>query len=322
MLIDVLTQLSAETGYNLVSDRAALVDLANVGAKELHAMLDCNAIKREVTLVIPSNAVVSLPSYIGDLKGMRMHTGEIPFSLNSISSPRYVTSTFEHLYKNWRDLGKSPVHTNPAVGQFTVENVEAMAGTKLLISAQSDKAARIQETLDLGINTQQTANIFGPKVFKIACLTNRTCNVVIKDVNGAEIAVLYNTDNKTSYRLVDVSKYCWTYDTASEESFIDILYKVPYTRLTEDTDDFFAGDDYDIAWFHIAASYYFNNFSETEKQALSKDHRVKAIAALHETKDGTERNIEKKVHFGRNKFYGLTKHAKVAVWSTTNVDNS
>ena len=328
MLLNVLTSVAADTGYEPVQQRSTLLELLNRSAKDLYNMLECNKILRETTLVVPPDSVVALPSFIGELRGLRMHTNELPFDLHSMSAPRYVNNTLGYKYKNWRDLGDSCVNTLPStvgVLKFTCPNVDNVS---VLVAGQTDKANRIEETVDLiadplGITTGAqgiSTNLFGPRIDVISCFSNRTADITVKDANNVQIATLYNTDNKTRYKLVDVSQVFWTLDTSAGESFIDVLYKVPFYRLTKDTDSFFAGDDYDNAWYYYTMHHFLKVLQGREAEA--QQMLAAAISAVQAAKDGSEQQIMKKLIFGRQKFYGIFKKYRYYPGSVTNVDHN
>jgi len=302
MLLDVITRLASDTGYSPVSQRASLVNLANRAATDIYNTLECNKIYREVTLVVTPNAVVALPNFIGELRGARMHTMDMPFDLQSVGSPRYVSSTWNYRVKNWRDLGESVVHTVPgqiAPLTFTSTVVE---GKSILISGQTNNAFREQEVLLLNASPKSTTKLFGPRIDQIACMDIRSSDIIVADADGTELATLYNTENKTRYKLIDVSQVFWSSDTIVGESLIDVAYKVKQTRLVNDSDSFYAGDDYDNAWYHWAMHLFLKPLENRAQDAT--DERIAAISALVATKDTSEGEIVKKMSFGRNKFYG------------------
>ena len=134
----------------------------------------------------------------------------------------------------------------------------------------------------------------------------RTADVVIKDTTGTEIATLYNTDQQTSYRLVDVSQYFWSQDTTLGESIVDVLFKIPKSKLLNDSDSFYAGDAYDDAWYHMAMFVYFSPLENRKEEA--KDHRGLAVLAMTSVKTSEEGDVVKTLNFGRNKFYDLFTH--------------
>lgn len=323
MLIDVLTRLSNDTGYSLSQKRSSLLLLANRAAREMHKKLECNKIYREVTLVVTPDAVCSLPSFIGELKGMRMHTNEIPFDLQSIGMPRYINTTLEHKFKNWRDLGEVPTEVLPAqVGQLTLITpaVETVPIT-VLINGNTNNATRIEELVVMDAPSKTSVNLFGQQIQSIACVTpNRVADITIKDVNGNQIAILYNTDTKTRYKLVDVSQLFWTVDLSSGETLIDICYKVPAVNLSRDSDSFYAGDDYDEAWYSYAMSIFLAPLENRKQESML--FLAAALDVMNSAKNSGEGGIVKRLSFGRNKFFGIFRRWRYFPGSVTNVDNN
>lgn len=303
MLQDVLLRVAADSGYHPTQQRDALIKLLNQAAKEIYPKLECNKIFREVTLVVPRNKVVSIPSFIGDIRGTRAHTGDYPFDLRSLLTPRYVSGTWNYKYQNWRDLGDSPVHTYVgSINPLTIESA-VIEATTISITGQTPKAARIQEDILLNGSPKVTINSFGPAIYRISCTTERTCNIIIKDVNGTEIAVLYNTDKQTRYKIIDVSEVFWAVDANPESTLIDVAYKIPLGELTEDTDGFPGGDDYDDAWYSMAMHLHYKPMQGKDIQAA--DAFKYAMLSLASVKGGTDDNTVQKISFGRNKFYDL-----------------
>lgn len=315
MLIDILNRFCEDTGYNPVSQRAIALTILRNAAKQLYDVMECNRIYREVTLVVPRNKVVSLPSSVGDLRGMRAHTADYPFDLHSMSSPRYVSSLFGYKRNNWRDLGLSVVHTLPAqVGQLTFETA-VVESASILISGETSNAARLEETLILNASPKSSVNSYTVNLFAIACKGERTANIVVKDADSNEIAVLYNTDEETRYRLADVSEVFWSVDTSNDETLVDVLYKNPLGKLLKDADQFPAGSDYDDAWYNMAMHLFYSPMENRGDD--STRHRGLALAAATSTKNGVEQNEVKKVSFGRNKFYNHQRRNSI-LYPTSN----
>lgn len=322
MLIDVKTRFCAETGYIIGQQDAAINRVLQSAAKDIYNMLECNKIYREVTLAVAPDAVVSLPSFIGELRGMRMHTNELPFDLESIGQPRYITNTLEYKYRNWRDLAEKAIHSLPTlVGKLTLTtaNIENPPA-EIVILGQTNKANRVEEVVTLDGSPKNTVNLFGPTIDSIASLSTRTSDITISDANGNELAILYNNFPKTRYKIVDVSQVFWTLDTVDGQSLIDVLYKIPLPTLSNDTDSFPAGEDYDNAWFHQAMYLHLKPLDGRLQDALTE--RQSAIDAIKAAKDGSENGIAKKMQFGRNKFFGLFRKYRYFPGSVTNVDHN
>lgn len=303
MLIDVLQRLSADLGIHQVDKRNLLLKILNDAAKELHGKLECNKIYREVTLVVPVNKVVSLPSFIGELKGMRVHSQDTPATMFGLMFPRYIKSVFDYLFHNWRDLGDSPVHTlTSVVGGLTL-TTNAVEDAVVLISGQTLNATQVEEEVTVNAASVSTQNAFGPQIYSIACSSPRIADITILDMNAVELAVLHNNLPKTRYKIVDVSELCFPVDTTESESLIDVCYKLPVTKLTRDSDSFYAGDDYDEAWYNMSMFVYLRPIAERAADAIT--FNAKALNDLKSAKAGTEDALEKRITFGPNKYYGL-----------------
>lgn len=324
MLIDVLTDLASDTGLDLVQKRSTLLRLANKAAKQMHKELECNKIHREVTLVVPRNKVVSLPAFIGELVGMRMHTNDLPFDLHSIGQPRYTSNTLQYRFKNWRDLSEQPLHTLLSVnGQLTL-TCSALETTNVAvkITGQTDKGSNVQESITMDATSKTTTNIFGPDINSIYCPTlSRTFDITILDANGIEVAILPTYDSKTRYKIVDVSNIFWSIDTTNDESLIDVCYKVNRTNLVNDADPFYTGqDDYDEAWYNLAMYMFLKPLQNRLQDAQL--HRQLYTDFMQSAKS-EESGIVKKVNFGRNKFYSHFNRGKYFYpGAITNVDRS
>ena len=306
MLLNVITRASADTGIDLVQSRASLVDYYNAASRIFHAELEANKMFREVTLVVPPDSIISLPSYIGEIRGIRVHTTEMIVPLQSLNVPRYTNSTLLYKIKNWRDLGEQPVLTNlTVVGPLTLSanSIEAVPAV-VKIRGQTSGAASIEEAVTLGLTTATTSNAFGPQIFNIASFSVRTNDITVSDMNGNVLAVLGNNQQKTRYKIIDVSQIFWpASDTVGGDSFIDVLYKVPFNPCYNDTDSFAGGDDYDEAIYHMIL--HLNFIAQGGKDQQAAAELVRATQLLKAVKDGVEQGIHKKLNWGRNKYYGI-----------------
>lgn len=323
MLLNTLKRVAADTGYHPVQKRDVLIALLQQAADELYDELECSKMFREVTLVVPPNAVVSLPNFIGELRGMRINTNELPFELANIGQPRYTNNTLEHWYKNWRDKGESPIHTVlSAIGQLTIEvaQVETEPVT-VYINGQTNLADRDEEQILIEHPSQTTTKQFGPGIYTIGCDSDsRTCDIVIKDVTGVEIAVLPSWSAECRYKIVDVSQIFWPLDTSDGQSLIDICYKVPKRRLERDSDTFYAGSDYDNTWYNKAMYLYCKPLQNRENDVAKFGAAVlQAVTAAKESGEGQQK---KKLNYGRGKFMGLFNRYKIWPGAITNVDRT
>lgn len=302
MLGDVLTRLASDTGLHITQKRTTLLNVVNISGRLLHKLLDCNKMFREVTLVVPVNKVVSLPAIIGELKGMRVHTYDTPFPLHSMGSPRYIKDVDDYRFKNWRDIGESPIHTSmTAVSQLTLITNTA-DDSEVIIVGQTDSANLLEESITMDELEKTTTNLFGPRIDSITCIArNRQSDIVIEDSNGTELATLYNNFSKSRYKIVDVSEIYFPQDTSSNESLIDVCYKVPERVFSSNADQFYAGDDYDEAWYHMSMFVFLQGVPERANEAAM--HNAAALAFCKAGRNSSEGAQEKYIQFGKNRIY-------------------
>lgn len=306
MLYPIIKRVAADTGISLTQDRAILLDLYNAATKIFHFELEANRMYREVTFVVPPDKLISLPSYVGEVQGLRVHSTEMIVPLTALNVPRYTNSTLLYKIKNWRDLGDSPVQCNlELVGPLTITcpSTETTPVT-LKIAGQTPDAARIEENVVVDSTNVTTLNSFGPQIFSIACFDERNSDLTISDANGNVLATLGNNEQKTRYKIMDVSQIFWPMnDTVDGNSFIDVCYKLPFVPGKNDTDSFSGGDDYDEAIYHMMMHLHWLPQGGKQQEAVAALGR--ATLLLKSVKDGTEEGIHKKLNWGRNKFYGL-----------------
>lgn len=307
MLIDVLTRVCEDTGYDIVQERAKAIKLLNQASSELYQELDCNRIKREISCLVGRNMIVALPSMIGELQGMRQHSSEVIVPLESMT-PRYASNTLGYKWKNWRDLGESPVHTLPQAIDTLSFTSAVIESSVVKISGQTNVAAIESESVTLDASPKTSTKLWNPAGLKsITSTSDRTCDIVVLDAEGNEIAVLYNNERRTRYKMVDVSELFWGNDNSDGQTIVDILYKEPLYYLTNDTDSFPAGDIYDDAWHARAMSLYFAPMQGRLSDA--NRYRMMSLNLLRNIKDGSEKSTIKKLEFGRNKYMTRSYYA-------------
>lgn len=310
MLLEVLTKVATDTGLDLISQRNRLIDLANRASKEMYDRLECNKIYWERTVLVPGNKIITLPSYVGELRGMRTSISEMPFDIFGLSAPRYVKKNWEYKWMNWRDMGESPVSQMPSlIAPLSITCTPEATTVTLLISGQTNKATRLEEKIILNSDIKTTVNMFGPQIYSIACLNpNRTSDIMVTDQNGIILGVLSNLDNNTRYKMIDVSAFGWPIDEGDgNNSFIDILYKVPLRKLTQDTDQFPAGNDYDNAWYYGCMWQYYLNSQNKGQDAAT--WLANMLTALNAAKDGSEQQLVEKLEYGRNKYHDAIRNS-------------
>lgn len=304
MLGTVLLRVARDTGMDAVQQRDKLLDVLNRSAAEMYQEINCNRIRREISVLVTKDLRIALPSMVGDLLGVRVHTADRPFDVEPMS-PRYVSDTHGYRYHNWRDLGISPFHTTPTdVNVLTLET-PILEDAVVTITGRTNVAAREVEEITVDESPKDTTKLWYPNIQSIVSLSNRNCDITIKDSEGIEVAVLYNNENQTRYKLVDVSQYFSGPDSVDGQTLVDVLYKEPLYYLTLDSDQFPAGDIYDNCWYYKAMSLFYRPLANKAKEA--NDMRTLYQTTIRTVRDGSEGGIIKKILFGRNKYYDNTE---------------
>lgn len=300
MLGDVLIRVAESSGHDAVQQRTKLLNILNRAAAEMYQEIDCNRIRREVSALVTKDMRIALPSMVGELLGVRVHTNDRPLDIEPMA-PRFVSDTFGYRYHNWRDLGISPFHTTPTdVNSFTFEST-LVESAVVRITGRTNVAAREVEEVTIDESPKESTKLWYPDVKSISSDSERNCDITVKDADGTEIAILYNNERATRYKLVDVSQYFSGPDSIDGQTLVDILYKEPLYYLTLDTDEFPAGSIYDDAWYYKAMSIHYRPMANKKTEA--NDMRTLAQNTLRNIKDGSERGVVKKLLFGRNKYY-------------------
>ena len=304
MFYDILTRMASDTGLDAVQQRSTIARYINGAKKEIHQRLECNKMYREITFVVPANKVVSLPFYVGELRGVKQHDSELITKVTTMSVPRFTKSTKEYIVNKWTELGDSPVHTNlTSVGPLTFvsSNIDNVT---IAINGETDSAQVLEEKLLLDATEVTSVNLFGPTINAIACFSERTGDIIVKDSDDNEIAILYNQQNKTRYKLIDVSQCGFSQNISdSSSTLMDVLYKFPYSDFKNDTDSFVSSDDYDDVLYHYSMYLYYLPMQGKENDAAASIKQ--AFTSLTSVKVDEESIIDKKLNFGRNRFYGL-----------------
>jgi hypothetical protein len=305
MLKNVIERLAEDTGMNLTVDRAALVKLANRGAEDLHTKIEANFLRREITVVVPRNKVIALPLSVGNIRGLAESTNDLRIPLHTRQQPRYVKSNREYTIHNWRDLGFSPIHTSldviaPLKLQIAVVENPAVV---VKILGQTVSAQKIEEEVTVSAVEVSTVNSFGPAIFSIASFnTGRLHDIIILDDDDNEIAVLANNAQNTQYKLIDVSEYYWNIDTENDETLVDVLYKLPYTSLENDSDNFLFSDS--AVYFNAMALWL---ATQQGKEIQAGGFQAQALIEAEANKNDQELMQEKKLDFGRTPYYGTIR---------------
>lgn len=310
MLNDIINTFLLPTGYpkfmpDGVTLNPVVLNYINRGAKDLYDMLESDSLMNEVVLIVPRDQQVSLPPYIGGLRGMREYNWAGTIPLQEIGRPRYSSDTWKFKWRNWRYKGKNSLAqsiTNAGPLTFSVVGVETTPA-QIQLTGRTTNSHKIVETVTLNSTVVMSANSFLEIDRQgITCLnTPRTYDITVTDVNGNVLAVLYNNESTTEYIIVDVSAYPWmAIQGDGTNSYVETLYKSKFYKFYNLTDNFFA-PGYDDAIAYRALTLWYQGKEGMEANMATYAALTKQVIDSNISND--EVGQERKVVQGNNPVY-------------------
>lgn len=270
MLQYIIKELASKivgTDVNLSQDRNALVDLANIAAKEIYEGNDLiGCLREQVFSVDLTNATqITLPYYVKTIRGIRPYANAFsgPILLESMQ-PRFTTQEWNAHQRNWRFKYVSPfLRTLDAVSHltFTLSSVESQA-FQIYITGATPTSDRIVEILDVPANTSAvtSTNVWldHPEPNAILKSGPTNFNITVTDDSGNTVAFLPNFATKAQNTVVQVT---WaTCGTCGDNQTpggcapggckcYEVLYKLDFLPFVNDYDEFVCpGYDDAIVW--------------------------------------------------------------------------
>lgn len=315
MLNDIINSFCIVTGYpvmytpptsSVAVPNPAALDYINRAAKDLYNSLESDSMMRESVLVVESGLQMSLPTFMGELRGLRQHEWFNTIPINEIGVPRFSSNTWKYRWNNWTYKGKKSLAnsiTNASLLVFIAPVVEDVP-VVINIVGKTGASNRIQETVTLNGTTVATVNSYS-EVESITCFTNRTYDVCIQDINGNTLAFLYNNEPKTQYIIVDISRYSFqSPNGAGCANLVEVLYKDKFKKFANLADEFNA-DGYDDAINYLALSLWCQGKENKEQDAIL--YQTKALQVTNNNITNDERGQVLKIVHAPNSTYQVFK---------------
>ena len=318
-LLDIITELSEETGKDIVSGRDWLVRLANAGAKELYDSDDILGCEREKTFNVgSSDQQLTLPWYVQDIIAARNYDTREHITLNDMR-PRYASSSWtkpflRYPYYTWRKKGEIALTKNlsqEAALTVTLPLAADEAFEVIIVGSNASKS-KFSETLvfSVGDLTKTTTNFFGDVT---AIRKNKTisANLTITDASGNTVSFVANCELAARHLIVQILERG---EQMGQDVLVDVLYKQRFIPMHEDYDTFVAGDTYDKAIYWKSLEHYYSKLDGKEEKAAMCG--AKASAVLANIIATFANNIEMKIEFGSNPTFNAFELAKADAFNT------
>lgn len=323
MLSDIINTFVIATGYDKVKQRDVILNYVNRSAQDLYNELEADALMREVVLAVPADMQVTMPPFIGDLRGMREYNWANTFSLNEIGVPRYTSDTWKFKWRNWTLKGKIPLAnsiTNAGPLTFLSSSLDN-SNVTINIVGTTALANRITESIIVNATSVTSINSYSDITSISSPTTPRGCDIIVQDATGNTLAILYNNEAKTKYILVDVSTYSWIAAVGDGiTSLVETLYKTKFYKLFNDTDEFPA-DGFDDAIAYRALVLWCQGKEGKETDAMLYNNLAKSVLDSNTT--SAERGQSLKIAHAANPVYCVFKKMRSYLnWRKSSWTNS
>lgn len=276
----ILAQAGAKMGLNpsAQSQRNVLLRFLNEAAMELYDQSDPPGCLMEQVFRVNGDQTISCPAYVGKIRAVREVDSQISWSLNRMR-PRYNQFNWPD---SWRNLRLKNIQalmatvTNTSVGVITVPAVENPS-IIVSVSGPTTNASMSTENIVMSSTSVQTANNYLDYTSVKKNVVN-AYDVTLSDIDGKILTIIPNNCLAAQYQIIDVSVCPWLAQvTSSLEHYVEILFKRALPRLSNDNDEFPAGQEYDNIIVNKILQLW---FEEQGKPDIAMGYDTKATRSL------------------------------------------
>lgn len=312
MVEDMLIAIQEATGvvHNTEASREQLLRYLNVAGRELWNTADLPGSLKEDFFSIPTcieEIQLSLPWKCNQIRGVRWATTGQKITIHDIY-PRYQATPNHQSWLTWRIRERTPLMRPLSIEgalQFVLQVAQPNPVT-FSVTGQSTLAASVTEDITIpagqleGKSKVQWSKDNPGGIETISKNKITTCDAIIKDMVGVQVATIGSRMRQASNILIQISDYensmLYQPDTC-----VQILYKLPYQELYYDTDVFQSPLAEDALIWRARANW----------DALSKDQDALIRAQLFADKSKTlirevvanqESEAEMQVSFAPNQY--------------------
>ncbi len=308
-LLDIINSVAADLGAKPASNtdqRSLIIKRINEAAIEMYDKTDLvNSLLEQVFDLDVESAQVSLPFYVGDVRGFRHYDARLRISINT-HAPRYHYGQAHEVWPlKYRRLNKSPLErniSNESVLKFTIPVVEA-SDIVLKIVGQTSNSAQAEETVTIVAGTLEAFSV-GNFIMPLISLRKEdynTYNISVFDVEDNLLAVIPNSELFSEYNIFQVLDH----DTTTNTAVIECLYKRRFTPLRNDYDTFLEGK-YDKA---IYWKYFEHEMARQQKYDQAVLAAGKCDAIIGEIMENTTVGMELETNFAPCPYYDMSYYA-------------
>lgn len=294
ILADVVADVGGSTSND--SEKAIIVKRINDAAEEIYNCEDLSGSLREQVFDLNTDTQqISLPNYVGEIRGMRYYDARLKITLNDMM-PRYHYGLGNEVWPlKYRVLTKSPLATfitNQSVLKVT-SPLASLENFTVTIVGSTPNSSVVRETLNFSVGdlTKTTVANF-ETVVSITKSSPTTYDLIVSDVEDTELARIPNAALNSEYIIVQVLDF-----ESTNPNTIEVLYKHRLFPFVNEYDEFPAGSAYDkaIYWKYLEHEAARNKDVKGSVAAMQK-----ATQIIRQVAENIEAGLEKVVDAQEN----------------------
>jgi hypothetical protein len=242
-IFDQVRSKVGATSTELNEAQATLIKTyINKACKEIYDRKDLPVVLQELYLKVNTDErTLALPPFVGELRAVRSPC-ESEFLPNHWSivdaRPRYMQSEWKQSWHKTRILKEQPLCAELLTSApLTFEINEAENDVIVTVNGESEHSNRVIESVTMNATSKSGTKNFD-EVRSIQKNKVSLNNILVKDGDGNEIAMLYADHLESNYKIIDVSEYPNLHCCEDGTYILEVLYKPKLGSLLFDNDCF------------------------------------------------------------------------------------
>lgn len=302
----ILQRVQSDAGATSVelntAQREWLITKINEAAEEIYEECPDLPLALKECFIKPTNGYrIACPPFVGELRAVRSQRYNDLWKLSDIRA-RYNSVDWPEKWNKARLLSIEPIAielTDSAPGTIEV----AVADPTLTVSLTGETTTSNNDSEVITCSSTSNAWTKSFTSFR-SIIKNKITrqNVVVKDTNGTEMAVIYADQFESRYQVFDVSLYPTIQDCTDGTFIMEVLYKPRLPYLYYD-DDVFPVPDFDNVVVLKTKQLLAEGEEGKEQRAILMHQKgERKLKKKVENRVGT---VEKKLSFQRNPLMGI-----------------
>lgn len=308
MLSDILEIIySNVSGYSTdANKKAKVVSRVNASARRLYEQADLvNSLDEEVLNVSVETNLVALPSYMDKVRMVRRANNGRKINVLDIPERYHTSGQSDSDICNFKMCKPRALERNiENAGRLTF-SCPLPDSIVVTVTGRNNNSSQISETFTI-TSEYETTNVF-TEVFSITKAASSVYDITVTDLEDNTLAIIPNTALTSLYQVLQIFEPIVNITAGMDMYAVEILYKLRFVPMVEDTDTFLCGDLYDqaIAWEYIYNQSVIDKDIEGVKRANVMVNRI-----LNNIATDNEKGLKRSFDKAPNKY--LEVHSRVS----------